>query len=166
MADHDFDSEELDEDSKSLAGQVLSEVSPKGMHSTETLANHEHSEMPFVDDWGLETCILHHKQSPESDSASATTSSDDIKPWSEDYDAGGSQDDDGSNERGISKCSTMLCHDFLGRNSSDTSTPEELKVYNNSLRIEVKMRSAENGSEESRDCREEGRMAEKKTSVS
>ncbi|XP_069088450.1 BTB/POZ domain-containing protein 8 isoform X1 [Pleurodeles waltl] len=140
MADQDFDSEELDEDSKSLAGQVLSEVSPKGMHSTDTLANHEHSEMPFVDDWGLETGILHHKESPESDSASATTSSDDIKPRSEDYDAGGSQDDDGSNERGISKCSTMLCHDFLGRSSSDTSTPEELKVYDNSLRIEVKMK--------------------------
>ncbi|XP_078502447.1 BTB/POZ domain-containing protein 8 isoform X1 [Lissotriton helveticus] len=140
LADHDFDSEELDEDSKSLAGQVLSEVSPKNMHSTETLANHEHSEMPLVDDWALGSGTLNHKESPESDSASATTSSDDIKPRSEDYDAGGSQDDDGSNERGISKCSTMLCHDFLGRSSSDTSTPEELKVYDNSLRIEVKMK--------------------------
>uniref|UniRef100_A0A8C2Y980 BTB/POZ domain-containing protein 8 n=1 Tax=Coturnix japonica TaxID=93934 RepID=A0A8C2Y980_COTJA len=100
--------------------------------------NHENAEIPFVDHWNTGT--LDPKESPESDTGSATTSSDDIKPRSEDYDAGGSQDDEGSNERGISKCSTMLCHDFLGRSSSDTSTPEELKIYDSSLRIEVKMK--------------------------
>nr|XP_033772463.1 BTB/POZ domain-containing protein 8 isoform X2 [Geotrypetes seraphini] len=114
--------------------------SPREMDTTETPESHENSETPFVDHWNLSTGVLHHKESPESDTGSATTSSDDIKPRSEDYDAGGSQDDDGSNERGISKCSTMLCHDFLGRSSSDTSTPEELKVYDSSLRIEVKMK--------------------------
>ncbi|KFV14448.1 Uncharacterized protein KIAA1107 [Tauraco erythrolophus] len=100
--------------------------------------NHENADTPFVDHWS--TGALDPKESPESDTGSATTSSDDIKPRSEDYDAGGSQDDEGSNERGISKCSTMLCHDFLGRSSSDTSTPEELKMYDSSLRIEVKMK--------------------------
>lgn len=84
----------------------------------------------------------HRQVSPESESASAaTTSSDDIKPRSEDYDAGGSQDDDGSNERGVSKCGTVLCHDFLGRSSSDTSTPEELKVYETALRVEPRLRA-------------------------
>ncbi|NXJ14200.1 K1107 protein, partial [Odontophorus gujanensis] len=105
---------------------------------TEMPGNHENAEIPFVDHWS--TGALDPKESPESDTGSATTSSDDIKPRSEDYDAGGSQDDEGSNERGISKCSTMLCHDFLGRSSSDTSTPEELKIYDSSLRIEVKMK--------------------------
>ncbi|XP_069497887.1 BTB/POZ domain-containing protein 8 isoform X2 [Ambystoma mexicanum] len=143
VADHEFDSEELEEDSNCHAGQVFSKVvavSPKDIDTTETPESHDQSETPLVDHWTLDTSILHQKESPESDSASATTSSDDIKPRSEDYDAGGSQDDDGSNERGISKCSTMLCHDFLGRSSSDTSTPEELKVYDSSLRIEVKMK--------------------------
>uniref|UniRef100_A0A3B3RJV8 KIAA1107 ortholog n=1 Tax=Paramormyrops kingsleyae TaxID=1676925 RepID=A0A3B3RJV8_9TELE len=84
----------------------------------------------------------HRQVSPESESASAaTTSSDDIKPRSEDYDAGGSQDDDGSNDRGVSKCGTVLCHDFLGRSSSDTSTPEELKVYETALRVEPRLRA-------------------------
>ncbi|KGL82919.1 Uncharacterized protein KIAA1107 [Tinamus guttatus] len=106
--------------------------------ATEMPENHENAEIPFVDHWSTGT--LDPKESPESDTGSATTSSDDIKPRSEDYDAGGSQDDEGSNERGISKCSTMLCHDFLGRSSSDTSTPEELKIYDSSLRIEVKMK--------------------------
>ncbi|KAI4828389.1 hypothetical protein KUCAC02_022485, partial [Chaenocephalus aceratus] len=82
---------------------------------------------PLEDSWSA----VHHQVSPESETCSThTTSSDDIKPRSEDYDAGGSQDDDCcSNERGVSKCGTMRCHDFLGRSSSDTSTPEELKMY-------------------------------------
>ncbi|XP_020945900.1 uncharacterized protein KIAA1107 homolog isoform X4 [Sus scrofa] len=108
--------------------------SPKDTETTDT------PEAPFVSHWHLSTRVLHQRESPESDSGSATTSSDDIKPRSEDYDAGGSQDDDGSNDRGISKCGTMLCHDFLGRSSSDTSTPEELKIYDSNLRIEVKMK--------------------------
>ncbi|XP_035188678.1 BTB/POZ domain-containing protein 8 isoform X3 [Oxyura jamaicensis] len=110
----------------------------EGIDSMEMPENQENAEIPFVDHWS--TGALDPKESPESDTGSATTSSDDIKPRSEDYDAGGSQDDEGSNERGISKCSTMLCHDFLGRSSSDTSTPEELKIYDSSLRIEVKMK--------------------------
>ncbi|XP_047923064.1 BTB/POZ domain-containing protein 8 isoform X4 [Anser cygnoides] len=110
----------------------------EGIDPMETPENQENAEIPFVDHWN--TGALDPKESPESDTGSATTSSDDIKPRSEDYDAGGSQDDEGSNERGISKCSTMLCHDFLGRSSSDTSTPEELKIYDSSLRIEVKMK--------------------------
>ncbi|XP_051568944.1 BTB/POZ domain-containing protein 8-like isoform X2 [Myxocyprinus asiaticus] len=89
----------------------------------------------------------HHPQvSPESESVSATTSSDDIKPRSEDYDAGASQDDDCySHERGVSKCGTMRCSDFLGRSSSDTSTPEELKMYESGagLRVEVRLRGRE-----------------------
>lgn len=86
---------------------------------------------------------LHTQVSPESETGSATTSSDDIKPRSEDYDAGGSQDDDYcSHERGISKCGTIRCPDFLGRSSSDTSTPEELKMYESGtgLRVEVQLR--------------------------
>ncbi|XP_037762374.1 AP2-interacting clathrin-endocytosis protein isoform X4 [Chelonia mydas] len=126
--------------SKCFTGQVTEKCSPKDMDTTETPESHENSEIPFVDRWNLSTGVLDPKESPESDTGSATTSSDDIKPRSEDYDAGGSQDDEGSNERGISKCSTMLCHDFLGRSSSDTSTPEELKIYDSSLRIEVKMK--------------------------
>ncbi|KAM3915421.1 BTB/POZ domain-containing protein 8 [Leptodactylus fuscus] len=101
---------------------------------------HENSDMHFIGQWNNHSSMLHERESPESESGSASTSSDDIKPRSEDYDAGGSQDDDGSNERGISKCSTMRCHDFLGRSSSDTSTPEELKGYDGSLRIDVKMK--------------------------
>ncbi|XP_034386173.1 AP2-interacting clathrin-endocytosis protein [Cyclopterus lumpus] len=88
----------------------------------------------------------HHQVSPESETGSThTTSSDDIKPRSEDYDAGGSQDDDCSNDRGVSKCGTMRCHDFLGRSSSDTSTPEELKMYEGGagLRVEVRLRGRE-----------------------
>ncbi|XP_056382701.1 BTB/POZ domain-containing protein 8 [Hyla sarda] len=95
------------------------------------------NDMHYIGQWNNH---LHERESPESESGSASTSSDDIKPRSEDYDAGGSQDDDGSNERGISKCSTMRCHDFLGRSSSDTSTPEELKGYDGSLRIDVRMK--------------------------
>ncbi|XP_037324976.2 BTB/POZ domain-containing protein 8 [Pungitius pungitius] len=88
----------------------------------------------------------HHQVSPESETGSThTTSSDDIKPRSEDYDAGGSQDDDCSNDRGVSKCGTMRCHDFLGRSSSDTSTPEELKACEGGagLRVEVRLRGRE-----------------------
>ncbi|XP_038600625.1 BTB/POZ domain-containing protein 8 isoform X2 [Tachyglossus aculeatus] len=114
--------------------------SPNDGDGAETPESHENLETPFLDPWNLSPGILLQRESPESDTGSTTTSSDDIKPRSEDYDAGGSQDDDGSNERGISKCSTTLCHDFLGRSSSDTSTPEELKMYDGSLRIEVKMK--------------------------
>ncbi|KAG8555708.1 hypothetical protein GDO81_017785 [Engystomops pustulosus] len=106
----------------------------------EVTDNHENSDMHYIGQWNNHSSMLHERESPESESGSASTSSDDIKPRSEDYDAGGSQDDDGSNERGISKCSTMRCHDFLGRSSSDTSTPEELKGYDGSLRIDVKMK--------------------------
>ncbi|XP_068808610.1 BTB/POZ domain-containing protein 8 isoform X3 [Struthio camelus] len=127
---------DLDDVSKCAIEQVTEKCSP--IDATEMPENHENAEIPFVDHWN--TGALDPKESPESDTGSATTSSDDIKPRSEDYDAGGSQDDEGSNERGISKCSTMLCHDFLGRSSSDTSTPEELKIYDSSLRIEVKMK--------------------------
>ncbi|XP_034091511.1 AP2-interacting clathrin-endocytosis protein [Gymnodraco acuticeps] len=98
---------------------------------------------PLEDSWSA----VHHQVSPESETCSThTTSSDDIKPRSEDYDAGGSQDDDCcSNERGVSKCGTMRCHDFLGRSSSDTSTPEELKMYEGGagLRVEVRLRGRE-----------------------
>ncbi|KAM3619149.1 uncharacterized protein V6R79_003736 [Siganus canaliculatus] len=97
---------------------------------------------PLEDSWRG----IHHQVSPESETASThTTSSDDIKPRSEDYDAGGSQDDDCSNDRGVSKCGTMRCHDFLGRSSSDTSTPEELKMYEGGagLRVEVRLRGRE-----------------------
>uniref|UniRef100_A0A8D0GE51 BTB/POZ domain-containing protein 8 n=1 Tax=Sphenodon punctatus TaxID=8508 RepID=A0A8D0GE51_SPHPU len=125
---------------KCFIGQLAEKCSPKDTDTTETPESHDNSDTPFVDHWNLNTEVPEPKESPESDTGSATTSSDDIKPRSEDYDAGGSQDDEGSNERGISKCSTMLCHDFLGRSSSDTSTPEELKIYDSSLRIEVKMK--------------------------
>ncbi|XP_063056980.1 BTB/POZ domain-containing protein 8 isoform X2 [Engraulis encrasicolus] len=101
--------------------------------------------------------------SPESESASAaSTSSDDMKPRSEDYDAGGSQDDDcsqgaGRGEGGAWRCGTMRCPDFLGRSSSDTSTPEELKScevggpmgmgvgmgMGGPLRVEVRLRGRE-----------------------
>uniref|UniRef100_A0A8C8S3N9 BTB/POZ domain-containing protein 8 n=1 Tax=Pelusios castaneus TaxID=367368 RepID=A0A8C8S3N9_9SAUR len=138
----EYRSAKVDSDiaSKCFTGQVPEKYSPKDMDTTETPESHENSETPFADHWNLSTGVLDPKESPESDTGSATTSSDDIKPRSEDYDAGGSQDDEGSNERGISKCSTMLCHDFLGRSSSDTSTPEELKIYDSSLRVEVKMK--------------------------
>ncbi|XP_027693830.1 AP2-interacting clathrin-endocytosis protein isoform X4 [Vombatus ursinus] len=129
---------------KCFLSQAPERNSPKDVNSTETPESHENLETPFVGHWNLNTGIIHQRESPESDTGSATTSSDDIKPRSEDYDAGGSQDDDGSNERGISKCSTMLCHDFLGRSSSDTSTPEELKIYDSSLRIEVKVKKQSN----------------------
>ncbi|GAB0192977.1 BTB/POZ domain-containing protein 8 [Grus japonensis] len=132
---------DLDDLSECSTEQITEKCSPsytEPIDPTEMPENHENAEIPFVDHWS--TGALDPKESPESDTGSATTSSDDIKPRSEDYDAGGSQDDEGSNERGISKCSTMLCHDFLGRSSSDTSTPEELKIYDSSLRIEVKMK--------------------------
>uniref|UniRef100_A0A8C4VD02 BTB/POZ domain-containing protein 8 n=1 Tax=Falco tinnunculus TaxID=100819 RepID=A0A8C4VD02_FALTI len=132
---------DLDDVSECSTEQITEKCSPsytEPTDPTEMSENHDNAEIPFVDHWS--TGALDPKESPESDTGSATTSSDDIKPRSEDYDAGGSQDDEGSNERGISKCSTMLCHDFLGRSSSDTSTPEELKIYDSSLRIEVKMK--------------------------
>ncbi|XP_071005806.1 BTB/POZ domain-containing protein 8 isoform X2 [Oncorhynchus clarkii lewisi] len=98
---------------------------------------------PLEDSWSG----LHHQVSPESESGSATTSSDDIKPRSEDYDAGGSQDDVDdccSNDRGGTKGGgTMRCHDFLGRSSSDTSTPEELKMLDGGLRVEVRLKGRE-----------------------
>ncbi|ELW72629.1 hypothetical protein TREES_T100001395 [Tupaia chinensis] len=126
--------------SKGFPGQLSGKNSPKNMETLETPESRETPEAPFMGHWNLSTGVLHQRESPESDTGSATTSSDDIKPRSEDYDAGGSQDDDGSNDRGVSKCGTMLCHDFLGRSSSDTSTPEELKIYDSNLRIEVKMK--------------------------
>ncbi|KAM6078766.1 BTB/POZ domain-containing protein 8 isoform 2-T2 [Theristicus caerulescens] len=132
---------DLDDVSECSTEQITEKCSPsytEPIDPAEMPENHENAEIPFMDHWS--TAALDPKESPESDTGSATTSSDDIKPRSEDYDAGGSQDDEGSNERGISKCSTMLCHDFLGRSSSDTSTPEELKIYDSSLRIEVKMK--------------------------
>ncbi|XP_014106059.1 PREDICTED: uncharacterized protein KIAA1107 homolog [Pseudopodoces humilis] len=132
---------DLDDASECSTEQITEKYSPNYTELIEPMEmpeNHENAEIPFVDHWT--TSAVDPKESPESDTGSATTSSDDIKPRSEDYDAGGSQDDEGSNERGISKCSTMLCHDFLGRSSSDTSTPEELKIYDSSLRIEVKMK--------------------------
>uniref|UniRef100_F7GDE7 BTB/POZ domain-containing protein 8 n=1 Tax=Monodelphis domestica TaxID=13616 RepID=F7GDE7_MONDO len=133
-----------DVSNKCFLSQVPERNSPKDANPTETPESHENLEPPFVGHWNLITSNIHQGESPESDTGSATTSSDDIKPRSEDYDAGGSQDDDGSNERGISKCSTMICHDFLGRSSSDTSTPEELKIYDSSLRIEVKVKKQNN----------------------
>eukprot|EP00062_Callorhinchus_milii_P003326 gi/632940503/ref/XP_007885353.1/ PREDICTED: uncharacterized protein KIAA1107 homolog isoform X2 [Callorhinchus milii] len=127
--------------------QVVSD-SPKEMN-TEEIPEREDSDIPIAESWNLtaETSPASDnscpKQSPDTDTGSATTSSDDIKPNSEDYDAGGSQDDDGSNERGVSKCSTVICHDFLGRSSSDTSTPEELKEYDSGLKVEVKLKDKE-----------------------
>lgn len=107
------------------------------------------TDTPLEESWSG----IHPQVSPESETASATTSSDDIKPRSEDYDAGGSQDDDCcSHERGATKCGTMRCPDFLGRSSSDTSTPEELKIYEGGagMRVEVRLkgREAETTSEE------------------
>lgn len=107
------------------------------------------TDTPLEESWSG----AHAQVSPESETASATTSSDDIKPRSEDYDAGGSQDDDCcSHERGATKCGTMRCPDFLGRSSSDTSTPEELKMYEGGagMRVEVRLkgREAETTSEE------------------
>ncbi|XP_039984774.1 AP2-interacting clathrin-endocytosis protein [Xiphias gladius] len=123
-----------------ISGGQVHEVSnelpidtPCSMGSTHT---------PLEDSWSG----IHHQVSPESETGSThTTSSDDIKPRSEDYDAGGSQDDDCSNDRGVSKCGTIRCHDFLGRSSSDTSTPEELKMYESGagLRVEVRLRGRE-----------------------
>lgn len=134
-------------------GQVHEISSPNSPRDTErhveTPCSVGSTDTPLEDSWSG----IHHQVSPESDSGSThTTSSDDIKPRSEDYDAGGSQDDDGSNDRGVSKCGTMRCHDFLGRSSSDTSTPEELKMYEGGagLRVEVRLRGrdAETTSEE------------------
>lgn len=107
------------------------------------------TDTPLEESWSG----IHPQVSPESETASATTSSDDIKPRSEDYDAGGSQDDDCcSHERGATKCGTMRCPDFLGRSSSDTSTPEELKICEGGagMRVEVRLkgREAETTSEE------------------
>ncbi|XP_063110270.1 BTB/POZ domain-containing protein 8 isoform X3 [Cavia porcellus] len=133
-----------DVSSKCFLKQLSEKTFPKNMEKSETPENHETLEVPFTGHWNLNTSMLPQRESPESDTGSATTSSDDIKPRSEDYDAGGSQDDDGSNDRGISKCGTMLCHDFLGRSSSDTSTPEELKIYDSNLRIEVKLKKQSN----------------------
>ncbi|XP_050011545.1 BTB/POZ domain-containing protein 8 isoform X2 [Alexandromys fortis] len=127
--------------SRCLLGQP-SEKNYKNMETSETPESHD---APFVGHWGLSNRATQQRESPESDSGSATTSSDDIKPRSEDYDAGGSQDDEGSNDRGVSKCGTMLCPDFLGRSSSDTSTPEELKVCDPSLRIEVRVKRQSGG---------------------
>ncbi|XP_051869192.1 BTB/POZ domain-containing protein 8 [Pristis pectinata] len=132
--------------------QVLSDL-PKEMKTPRITENQEDMETLLVKSWNMGTEVYppsdtsFPKQSPDTDTGSATTSSDDIKPNSEDYDAGGSQDDDGSNERGISKCSTVVCHDFLGRSSSDTSTPEELKEYDSGLKVEVKMKGVETHSQ-------------------
>ncbi|XP_026200715.1 AP2-interacting clathrin-endocytosis protein isoform X1 [Anabas testudineus] len=127
-------------------GQVHEISSPNSPKETErpleTPCSMGSTDTPLEDSWSG----IHHQISPESETGSThTTSSDDIKPRSEDYDAGGSQDDDGSNDRGVSKCGTMRCHDFLGRSSSDTSTPEELKMYEGGtgLRVEVRLRGRE-----------------------
>lgn len=134
-------------------GQVHEVSSPSSPKETErpidTPCSMGSTDTPLEDSWSG----IHHQVSPESETGSThTTSSDDIKPRSEDYDAGGSQDDDCSNDRGVSKCGTMRCHDFLGRSSSDTSTPEELKMYEGGagLRVEVRLRGrdAETTSEE------------------
>ncbi|XP_070688197.1 BTB/POZ domain-containing protein 8 [Pempheris klunzingeri] len=127
-------------------GQVHEVSSPNSPKDTErpidTPCSMGSTDTPLEDSWSG----IHHQVSPESETGSThTTSSDDIKPRSEDYDAGGSQDDDCSNDRGVSKCGTMRCHDFLGRSSSDTSTPEELKMYEGGagLRVEVRLRGRE-----------------------
>ncbi|XP_042339669.1 AP2-interacting clathrin-endocytosis protein isoform X2 [Plectropomus leopardus] len=130
-----------------ISGAQVHEVSsPNSPRDTERPADTPCSmgstDTPIEDSWSG----IHHQVSPESETGSThTTSSDDIKPRSEDYDAGGSQDDDCSNDRGVSKCGTMRCHDFLGRSSSDTSTPEELKMYEGGagLRVEVRLRGRE-----------------------
>ncbi|KAG9341508.1 hypothetical protein JZ751_019013 [Albula glossodonta] len=129
------------------SGQVHTPSSPNPPKQTDppiaTPGSLGSSETPLEDPWSG----LHQQASPESETGSATTSSDDIKPRSEDYDAGGSQDDDCSNDRGVSKCGTMRCPDFLGRSSSDTSTPEELKAYDGggALRVEVRLRGRDGG---------------------
>lgn len=125
-------------------GQAIKVNSPNSSkeHPVGTPCSMGSTDTPLEDCWSR----INHQVSPESETGSThTTSSDDIKPRSEDYDAGGSQDDDCSNDRGVSKCGTMLCHDFLGRSSSDTSTPEELKMYESGagLRVEVRLRSRE-----------------------
>uniref|UniRef100_A0A665WB69 Si:ch73-389b16.2 n=1 Tax=Echeneis naucrates TaxID=173247 RepID=A0A665WB69_ECHNA len=127
-------------------GQVDGAISPNSQRDIEvpidTPCSMGSTHTPIEDSWSG----IHHQVSPESETGSThTTSSDDIKPRSEDYDAGGSQDDDCSNDRGVSKCGTMRCHDFLGRSSSDTSTPEELKMYEGGagLRVEVRLRGRE-----------------------
>ncbi|XP_072246266.1 BTB/POZ domain-containing protein 8 isoform X2 [Leuresthes tenuis] len=127
-------------------GQAHDVGSPNSPRDTEcpidTPCSMGSTDTPLEDSWSA----IHYQVSPESETGSThTTSSDDIKPRSEDYDAGGSQDDDCSNDRGVSKCSTMRCHDFLGRSSSDTSTPEELKTYEGGagLRVEVRLRGKE-----------------------
>lgn len=126
-----------------LQAGVCSPNSPReNEHPTDTPCSIGSTDTPLEDSWSG----VHHQVSPESETGSMhTTSSDDIKPRSEDYDAGGSQDDDCSNDRGVSKCGTMRCHDFLGRSSSDTSTPEELKLYESGvgLRVEVHLRGRE-----------------------
>ncbi|XP_034736380.1 AP2-interacting clathrin-endocytosis protein isoform X2 [Etheostoma cragini] len=127
-------------------GQVNEVCCPNSPRDTErpidTPCSVGSTDTPLEDSWNG----IHHQVSPQSETGSThTTSSDDIKPRSEDYDAGGSQDDDCSNDRGVSKCGTMRCHDFLGRSSSDTSTPEELKMYEGGagLRVEVRLRGRE-----------------------
>lgn len=129
--------------STGLQAGVNSPNSPReNEHPTDTPCSIGSTGTPLEDSWSG----VHHQVSPESETGSMrTTSSDDIKPRSEDYDAGGSQDDDCSNDRGVSKCGTMRCHDFLGRSSSDTSTPEELKLYESGvgLRVEVHLRGRE-----------------------
>ncbi|XP_034438616.1 AP2-interacting clathrin-endocytosis protein isoform X2 [Hippoglossus hippoglossus] len=127
-------------------GQVREVSSPNSQRDTDvpidTPCSVGSTHTPFEDSWSS----IHPQVSPESETCSThTTSSDDIKPRSEDYDAGGSQDDDCSNDRGVSKCGTMRCHDFLGRSSSDTSTPEELKMCEGGagLRVEVRVRGRE-----------------------
>ncbi|TDH08292.1 hypothetical protein EPR50_G00096210 [Perca flavescens] len=127
-------------------GQVNEVRSPNSPRDTErpidTPCSMGSTDTNLEDSWSG----IHHQVSPQSETGSThTTSSDDIKPRSEDYDAGGSQDDDCSNDRGVSKCGTMRCHDFLGRSSSDTSTPEELKMYEGGagLRVEVRLRGRE-----------------------
>lgn len=122
----------------SISNQVNDTHSPKETDRPISSTPCSIGSTPLEDSWSG----IHPQITPESETSQAT-SSDDIKPRSEDYDAGGSQDDDFSNDRGglgVSKCGTMRCHDFLGRSSSDTSTPEELKMYESGLRVEVRMR--------------------------
>lgn len=142
----------VDVDKRPSGSVVEPQPSGAGLNSPNSPRDHDHptdtpcsvgsTDTPLEDSWSG----VHHQVSPESETGSMhTTSSDDIKPRSEDYDAGGSQDDDCSNDRGVSKCGTMRCHDFLGRSSSDTSTPEELKLYESGvgLRVEVHLRGRE-----------------------
>ncbi|XP_068445662.1 BTB/POZ domain-containing protein 8 isoform X2 [Clinocottus analis] len=142
---------------QSPSGVIPAHISGRQVHEVGSPNSPRDAERPGVDtpcsvgstDTPVEDSTwsgTHHQVSPESETGSThTTSSDDIKPRSEDYDAGGSQDDDCSNDRGVSKCGTMRCHDFLGRSSSDTSTPEELKMCEGGagLRVEVRLRGRE-----------------------